>query len=155
MAMLHVVRMVQSGLVILVTDIYVNYCIYMRGPEHARMATNCDLWGDLFQLLSSKSDLTLQLKWIPSHLDDPSKARNYPNIDPLYVAANTAADLLVEDKVASLQPPSNIAAPVLYHIGLVKKIQARMVAIMSTFFKYTPKSNNKPTQSWPTSAHLA
>ena len=66
-----------------------------------------------FDELDPCTELTFVLRWVPSHLDNESKARKYPNVDPLYLSGNVAADLLVADKVKTLQLSLNIANSIL------------------------------------------
>ena len=133
LSVLYVVSKVPQGLLVVVTDSWINVQLYSKGKFIAGSSTNSDLWVQLFQELDSKPQLRFKFEWVPSHTDEPVKYRKYQYsvIDPLYVAANLlAADHTIEQHVPSVQLLPGVTSVVLYYAKLTKQIQSRLIEVI-------------------------
>jgi hypothetical protein len=74
-----------------------------EGPAIADRSCNHDLWRKVFGNLVSKS-LTLNVWWIPSHLNEPVHGKTIPPyIKPQHIAGNTVADMQTSYRVLEVR----------------------------------------------------
>ena len=91
--------------------------------------------------------LTVTLKWIPAHLDDPAKAATISipaDITPADKAGNKEADTFAKEGAGVARMDDNAAQPVLYYTQLVERIQRRLAAIVQSIPPRTGERFHNP-----------
>lgn len=90
---------------------------------------NHDLYDIIFDSVD-KTNVKLEVKWMPSHLDtEPDKAR--PNwVQDKHIAGNCRADELATDAAKICQLDTNAVTKVIKYTHLAKKIQLRLATII-------------------------
>ena len=93
--------------------------------------SNCELYYELFQLILSKN-LNLTVRWMPSHLKDKDCKKTRPDtVSDLDICGNDYADKYAEQCAADAQVPSQVASECIYQFFLVKRIQWRIITVIS------------------------
>ena len=111
------------------TDSEVNIKPYAKGRDKRLSSVDDDLWTNIFNLIDAKS-LSLELQFVPSHLDDAKKReKGYTTCD-FAVHNNIVADHVAETTAEQVCLPPGITAKVLCYHKLVKSIQLRLYAIL-------------------------
>jgi len=100
---------------------------FNAGHSHSLSSCNCDLFDEIFKLMVSKS-IRLNVRWMPSHVADPS-------LLPLGVSisdweGNKFADKYAGVAAAAVQLPPAITIGPIHYINLVKKVQRRLAIII-------------------------
>jgi len=134
-ALYLVVRHVCDGAVIdFVTDNFGVFSVYNSGEKSAANSANCNLYFDIFRIVSRKS-LKLSVRWMPSHLS-PSDDRP-SNVSQLDVHGNSHADELARKAAAAdgYQLPNAVAVPIMIVVKRLVNIQRRL----STILLYLPE----------------
>jgi hypothetical protein len=106
--------------------------MYNGGYKKATMScSNCDLYYELFQLIQAKR-LKVSVKWMPSHLKDKNCKKIRPDhVSDLDICGNDLADKYAEESAVEAQVPSKVASECLFHYSLVKRIQWRIITVIS------------------------
>ncbi len=102
---------------------------YRDGREACNKSANADLYRLLFHYVDTKN-ITLNIKWMPSHLDtEPEKER--PGwVNDYHIIGNNQADRLAGISAAQGSLDMNVVSKVVWYTSLVKNIQARFAAII-------------------------
>jgi len=101
---------------------------FHKGMRRALLAANADLFLTLFTTPNTKN-ITLSLKWMPSHLDTNFHKKRPQWVRDYHIAGNKAADLQADLASAAHQLPFQVIEPVLRNIKHLRIIQRRAVII--------------------------
>ena len=107
-------------------------------------AANCinyDLLVPAFDLIREKG-LAVNIKWIPSHLDEEALPTNVSLCDFI---GNRFADKYAKKAADQYSLPLHITAPILYHSNLIRRIQNRFAIILCNL-PNRPKQPKPPKQ---------
>jgi len=119
---------------------FVNYFIdnqavhdtFHKGKDRALMSQAADLFDRLFAVIRFRN-ITLDLKWMPSHLNDPEKAKKVkvPGfVTPWHIDGNVFIDNVATQAAALHRVSSSVADPILKRVNNLKLIQLRIAAII-------------------------
>jgi hypothetical protein len=130
-AVVELIRLAQNNAVIcFVTDNKVVYDNYNAGMAKAALSSDCDLYDELFKMRLEKR-IALTLRWMPSHLKDPSCTKVRPDdVTDIDIDANDLADKYAAEAAAMHQVSLQTATNCRYYYSLTKKIQLRLITIM-------------------------
>ena len=113
------------------SDSKINIDNYEQGAKHCKSQPNGDLWHQLFDLLQIKQ-CTLSLEFVPSHIFD--KKHKLDVVTSEYaILSNCAADSIAGYAASRLECPPSESTSVISKLHLVKAIQLRLFAIVSSF----------------------
>ncbi len=95
------------------------------------MNINHDLYSQLFDLIRTKN-LGFQVRWMPSHLDDPETKKDKPYwVTENEIRGDAHADRLADTAAQSYAVEANTAKKVIMYTHLVKTIQKIIATIMT------------------------
>ena len=105
--------------------------MYGRGREACTRFLNFDLWDIVFGNIARKH-ITIEVKWMPSHLDTMPHKERPEWVTELDIIGNAKADELADfpTKYTSQARDLNIINEVIRHTHLVRRIQARLACIL-------------------------
>ena len=111
-----------------VTDNLNVFETFHKGEEAALKSTNCDLFKLIFQLLKTRG-ISVTVRWMPSHLkpSDPRPA----GVTEVDIIGNNFADVKAGVAAKRLMVPLNVSTPCLYYYSLVRRIQKRLIDIVT------------------------
>ena len=92
--------------------------IFDKGRIAAANCINYDLLLPVFDLIREKG-LTVNMRWIPSHLDEEALPTNVSLCDFI---GNRFADKYAKKAADQYSLPLHITAPILYHSNLIRRI---------------------------------
>ena len=126
---------VKSGPLVIVSDSLVNVDLFRGSRTNALNSTNADLFKQMYDHIDKFEALTVEVIWVPSHLDIAKKSNKMRDKLPFgfiaeYGWGNALADFLAERAAARCQLDVNIARSVRYQHSLVRRIQSRFVTIL-------------------------
>ncbi len=111
-----------------VTDNMGVFNVFMSGPKGYHTSNNCDIYDKIWKLIQGKQ-LSVTVRWMPSHLlENPTKGV-YSCMTNLDILGNDRADKLAERAATRFCVTLDVSAPIIYYTCLVKRIQKRLVAI--------------------------
>lgn len=104
---------------------------FVAGPAQSHRSANKDLFARFFHVVRDKS-LKLQVRWTPSHADsdDAKRAKLSQWATKQHVQGNSAADKYADMAGEAAALLAGTVGYVLKKIALVKRIQARVAAII-------------------------
>ena len=100
---------------------------FNKGKSQALLSTNCDLFKEIFTLISTRQ-LVVTVRWMPSHLKEDEERPLGVSLED--VKANALADVQAGLAAKYHAVPLNVSAPYIYYFGLIRKIQRRLVDII-------------------------
>ena len=123
-----------------VTDNLKVHDTYHKGREYAQKSVNSDLYEELFDLIDHHL-IRFSLRWMPSHLkpEDPRP----DGVTEADIVGNSFADILAGDAAVRHQVPLNVSTPYIYYFSLVRKIQRRLIQIVT----HIPSRGSVPKRS--------
>jgi hypothetical protein len=98
------------------------------GTRSAVNSANCDLWEKVFRHISTKK-LTVEVRWMPSHLKDGKKVRP-ESVSDRDIEANDKADELARLAADLIQVPLPIATNYIHYVELTSIVQKRLATII-------------------------
>ena len=104
-----------------------------KGEIACALTNNADLYKELFMHIKNQQ-LSIKVRWMPSHLKDGVKVRPCDTSD-IDIEGNDKADGLAETAAKFLKVPDHAAKKYIRHANLVKTIQKRLATILM----YLPK----------------
>lgn len=113
---------------------------FNAGPRAGRLSNNCDLYHAIFKMTYEKA-IRLRARWMPSHLSE--KDERPVGVSLLDIKGNDQADKLAEKAAATFQLPLQPATNYLYYVGLVQRIQRRLVAVIMALPERLTTTANK------------
>ena len=152
-ALLIVVQqVVPNGVIDFYIDCKPVFDTFNKGRARAMTSNLADLFVDLFDNIASK-DLTLNLHWMPSHLDDPDKLTklkiSVPTwIQPWQIQGNKQADKLADKGAEDAQLVEAATRPVIFRCLQLTQIQKRISAV-ALAFKPRPRHKSTPAPAAP------
>ena len=114
--------------------------MFDKGPKEAAFSSNCDLFRETFQIIFNKA-LKVTVRWMPSHLDTKPNVVRPSDVTDSDIVGNKFADEYAGLSAEAFQVPLNIAIQCKYYYKLVKRIQKRIIAVISNL----PERKNKMT----------
>ena len=103
---------------------------FNAGIEIAELSSNCDLFSELFELLRQRG-IHLTVRWMPSHLSDPSCKKQKPDhVSDLDIIGNDLADKLAGEAADEVQVSLHVSTQCIYYYKLVRDIQLRLITIV-------------------------
>ena len=102
---------------------------YQKGKEAALKSTNCDLFREIFRLIEINF-LKVHVRWMPSHLKDEDE--HPEGVSLLDVKGNRLADVQAGKAAHDHAVPVNISSTHIYYFSLTRKIQKRLVDIITS-----------------------
>ncbi len=104
------------------------FTTFSNGPIAGAISSNADLYFTLFSTAAEKG-LRISVTWMPSHLT-PEEDRP-DHVTALDLKGNEFADLHAGVIAKKVCLPLNVVAKVIYYYNLVKRIQKRLVTILT------------------------
>ena len=127
-----------------VTDHKPLYKLFLAGVRVARQCVNHDLMLPIFHMVQAKH-LSLIVRWMPAHKDQDGPLPL--GVSAIDVRANEWADIQAKAGAHRACVDLNISAPIIFYTSLVKRIQNRLIAIITHLPHRTvhPKIKHVPT----------
>ena len=104
--------------------------VYNKGPKDAAFSSNCDLFRETFQIIIKKA-LKVTVRWMPSHLATKPNVVRPDDVTDSDIKGNDLADHYAGLSAEAFQVPLNIAIQCKHYYKLVKRIQKRIIAVIS------------------------
>ena len=111
------------------TDSKVNVDLFAQGRSACMNSTNPDLWDELFDLIKSKG-LNFSVRWVKGHCNSVEIATKY-GVSLNDLVGNSIADALADRAADTFRPVPQDTVDVLWYYSIVRRIQARAVAILA------------------------
>ena len=103
--------------------------MYNKGKEAALKSTNCDLFREIFRLIEVNF-LKIHVRWMPSHLKDEDERPE--GVSLLDVRGNRHADVQAGRAAHDHTVPVNVSSTHIYYYSLTRKIQRRLIDIITS-----------------------
>ena len=133
---------VREACIVVHSDSKVNVDAFLQGRQHCLSAAHADLWLQLWQLVCEKG-LEFQLRWTKGHVSTPEMMQQY-DVSARHLFGNCCADRLAARGAEMAQVYLQDAMNLKWHYALVRRVQARAVAILSTVMQRESTLTKQP-----------